>query len=49
MPSLGTMSLAKLTAQQVQALYSSKLAEGLSTSTVNHLHQVLHRTLGAAV
>lgn len=48
-PSLGTVSLAKLTPQQVQALYTAKLAEGLSTTTVNHLHQVLHRALDTAL
>jgi integrase len=48
-PSLGAISLATLTAQQVQTMYSAKLAEGLSSTTVNHLHQVLHRALDAAV
>jgi integrase len=47
-PVLGTTSLAKLTAQQVQRLYSTKLDEGLSTSTVHHLHAVLHRALAQA-
>ena len=47
-PSLGKVSLAKLTAQQVQRLYSVKLAEGLSRTTVHHLHAVLHRALSQA-
>jgi integrase len=48
-PALGTITLTKLTAQRVQALYTRKLADGLSSSTVNHLHQVLHRALESAV
>jgi integrase len=48
-PALGKTSLAKLTAQQVQRLYSAKLEEGLSSSTVHHLHAVLHRALKQAV
>ncbi len=47
-PSLGKVALTKLTAQQVQRLYSAKLAEGLSSTTVHHLHAVLHRALGQA-
>jgi integrase len=49
LPDLGTIGLAKLTAQRVQALYATKLEEGLSTTTVNHLHQLLHRALDAAL
>jgi integrase len=48
-PVLGAVSLSKLTAQQVQALYAHKLDEGLSPSTVHHLHAVLHRALDRAV
>lgn len=47
-PVLGKVSLTKLTAQQVQRLYGAKLAEGLSSTTVHHLHAVLHRALGQA-
>jgi len=47
-PALGTTPLTKLTAQQVQRLYSAKLAEGLSSTTVHHLHAVLHRALDQA-
>jgi integrase len=45
----GNAKLAKLTAQQVQALYSAKLKEGLSQTTVNHLHACLRAALKAAV
>lgn len=47
-PVLGKIALAKLTAQQVQRLYSIKLAEGLSVTTAHHLHAVLHRALSQA-
>jgi integrase len=47
-PVLGKLPLAKLTAQQVQRLYSGKLEEGLSSTTVHHLHAVLHRALSQA-
>lgn len=47
-PMLGKVSLAKLTAQQVQHLYSAKLETGLSSTTVHHLHAVLHRALKQA-
>lgn len=48
-PLLGTIVLYKLTAQQVQALYAKKLEEGLSTTSVHHLHTVLHKALDQAV
>jgi integrase len=48
-PALGTIKLMKLTPQQVQGMYANKLAEGLSTTTVNHLHAVLHRAFDQAV
>jgi integrase len=47
-PGLGPVTLAKLTAQQVQAFYTRKKNEGLSSTTVHHLHGVLHRALGDA-
>ncbi|HEX5158878.1 MAG TPA: site-specific integrase [Ktedonobacterales bacterium] len=47
-PVLGKIALAKLSAQQVQRLYSIKLEEGLSVTTVHHLHAVLHRALSQA-
>jgi integrase len=48
-PALGHTPLARLTAQQVQGPYARKLAQGLSGTTVHHLHAVLHRALGQAV
>lgn len=48
-PKLGKIPLSKLTPQQVQLLYAEKLEEGLSTTTVHHLHAVLHRAIHAAV
>jgi integrase len=47
-PVLGKIPLAKLTAQQVQRLYSVKLEDDLSSTTVHHLHEVLHRALAQA-
>jgi integrase len=47
-PSLGKVSVARLTAQQVQHLYSAKISDGLSTTTVHHLAMVLHKALGHA-
>ena len=48
-PAVGGLKLAKLTPQRVQHLYAAKLAEGLSSSTVHHLHATLHKALAAAV
>ena len=48
-PTLGKTVLSKLTAQQVQLLYSQKLKEGLSARTVHHLHVTLHHALKDAV
>lgn len=48
-PIIGKTPLAKLSAQHLQALYARKLAEGLSPTTVQHLHEVLHRALNRAV
>lgn len=48
-PALGKIPLAKLAPQQVQRLYSSKLEAGLSSTTVHHLHAVLHRALAQAM
>ncbi len=48
-PILGKVVLSKLTPQQVQSLYSAKLAEGLSPTTVHHLHATLHRALDRAL
>lgn len=48
-PGLGRIPLAKLTAQHVQLFYTRKLGEGLSHSTVHHIHGVLHRALKDAL
>ncbi len=48
-PVLGHVAIAKLTPQQVQSLYAQKLTEGLSPTTVRHLHMVLHRALDNAL
>jgi len=48
-PTLGRLQLSKLTAQQVQALYSTKLQEGLSQTTVRHLHMAFHGALESAL
>ena len=48
-PILGRIKLTRLSAQNIQELYSRKLAEGLSPTTVLHLHRVLHRALRQAV
>ena len=42
-PSLGRITLTKLTPQDLQALYAAKLSEGLAPRTVGHVHRVLHR------
>ena len=48
-PIIGHIQLQKLTAQHIKALYSKKLDEGLSPTTVNSLHGVLHKALEDAV
>lgn len=48
-PVIGRVRLARLTPQQVQGLYADRLREGLSSSTVHHLHEVLHNALESAV
>ena len=47
-PGLGKLSLSKVTPQQVQGMYAAKLAQGLSPTTVHHLHAVLHRAFAQA-
>ncbi len=42
-------SLAKVSPDELQALYSRKMEEGLAPRTVGHLHRVLHRALADAV
>jgi integrase len=47
-PVLGRLRLSRLTPQHLQGLYADKLEEGLSPTSVRHLHAVLHRALGQA-
>ena len=49
LPTLGGVVLSRLTSQQLQALYSAKLAEGLAPATVGRLHAVIRRALGEAM
>jgi integrase len=49
LPTLGRTNLTKLTPQDLQQLYTTKLAEGLAPRTVGHVHRVLHRALGQAL
>lgn len=48
-PPFGANKLAVLTPVHVQGLYRSKLDEGLSPTTVEHIHTTLHRALKQAV
>jgi integrase len=48
-PAIGSAVLSRLTAQQVQQLLAGKLAEGLSHTTVRHIHATLHCALERAV
>lgn len=45
---LARKPLARVTPQDLRELYAKKLVEGLSRSTVHHLHAVLHRALTLA-
>ncbi len=49
LPTLGRVTLSKLTPQHLSRLYSKKLSEGLLARTVQFLHSVLHRALRQAV
>jgi integrase len=48
-PDLGTLTLTKLAPQHLQMLYTSRLDAGLSPTTVNHLHALIHKALSNAV
>ena len=48
-PILGKIKLKKLTAMEIQRFYRDRLDSGLSASTVNKLHSVLHKALSQAV
>src|SRR5918993_4972899 len=46
---IGNLRLAKLTPGDVQRLYADRLAAGLSPTSLNHIHAILHRALDQAV
>jgi integrase len=48
-PRIGRLKLTALTPQQVQELYANRLAAGLASTTVNHLHDTLHKALKRAM
>jgi integrase len=48
-PVFGSMQLQKLTAQQIQALCTQKLKQGLAPKTVQSIRGVLHKALDDAV
>jgi integrase len=48
-PRLGRLSLARLDRRHLHELYAEKLREGLSPTTVRHLHAALRRALADAV
>lgn len=48
-PTLGKLSLQKLTAQHLQRLYAQKLESGLSSTTVSAIHNMLHTALDNAI
>ena len=48
-PAIGKHRMAKLNPLHLQRLYSQKLEQGLSPTTVRHIHATLHRALDQAV
>lgn len=42
-PFIGRVRMAQVTPKQVQALYANRLAVGLSSTTVHHIHRTLHK------
>ncbi len=48
-PTLGKLSLQKLTGQHLQRLYTQKLDSGLSPTTVSAIHNMLHTALDNAI
>lgn len=48
-PTLGHLTLEKLTPQHVKSLYNKKEKEGLSPKTIHSIHGVLHKALDNAV
>lgn len=49
LPLIGSRPLAKLTPLDLQGLYADRKAAGLSSTSINLLHNVLHRALKQAV
>lgn len=49
LPDLGSLTLTKLSPQHLQRLYTSRIDAGLSPTTVNHLHALIHKALSNAV
>ena len=47
-PNIGRIQLARLTPQHLQTMYAKCLESGLSSTSVAHLHAVLHRALKQA-
>jgi integrase len=45
LPTLGRVALAQITPQQLQQLYAARLDAGASTTTVHHVHAVIHKML----
>ncbi len=48
-PALGDIPLARLSPQSIQAFFSQKLQQGLSTTSVHKFYRVLRESLGHAV
>lgn len=48
LPTLGRLTLVKISPQDIQRLYTEKEREGLSSTSVHHIHVVLQRVLGQA-
>jgi integrase len=48
-PQIGALSLARVSPQHLQRLYASRLDAGLSSTTVNHVHALIHKALSNAV
>jgi integrase len=48
-PHLGTTKLAKLSAEDVRKLYKRKLAEGMATSSIKRIHELLKQALRYAI
>jgi len=49
LPVIGHIQLQKLTAQQVQALYTRKVKEGMAPKTIQNIHGLLHKALDNAL